>query len=236
MRDAQANDTVARFFDQQAAASYDQRQSRLAPITENLHFLISLVLKDLPDQARILCVGVGTGAEIVKLANAYPGWTFTGIDPSADMLKKCSARVEHNQLASRVELFHGYLPDLPQSEPYDAVLCLLVTHFLKDRDDRRRMFQDMGRRLKSNGYLINADISGDLNAPEFPNLLEKWKTMSMLAGSTAEQVAKISQTWKEHISVLPPGQIEELIRQAGFSMPVIFFQSLFICAWYSRKD
>ena len=52
-----------------------------------MHFLIGLVLKELPTDARILCVGVGTGAEIFSLAEEYPEWTFVGVDPSADMLE-----------------------------------------------------------------------------------------------------------------------------------------------------
>ncbi|MEQ9367184.1 MAG: class I SAM-dependent methyltransferase, partial [Leptospirales bacterium] len=179
-----SSDPAAQFFKGPAAAAYDERNRKLAPISENLHFLIRLILGDLPASARILCVGVGTGSEIIKLAGVYPDWTFTGVDPSADMLAVCRARMADENLASRVELCHGHLADLPESEPYDAVLCLLVTQFVKDSRERQAMFQGLAERVKSQGYLINAEISDDLESPKFLQLLEKWKGMIRLSGST----------------------------------------------------
>ena len=40
-----------------------------------LHLLIRLVLRELPTRARVLCVGVGTGVEIVALSDAFPEGT-----------------------------------------------------------------------------------------------------------------------------------------------------------------
>src|SRR3546814_12995816 len=53
-------------FDQQAAG-YDTQWARMAPIRESLHFLLETVFAGLPDDARLLCVGAGTGAEIAHL-------------------------------------------------------------------------------------------------------------------------------------------------------------------------
>lgn len=60
------------FFGRDVADAYDARNNALAPISNNLHFLLRLVLADLPVDARVLCVGVGTGAEILSLASAFP--------------------------------------------------------------------------------------------------------------------------------------------------------------------
>ena len=56
------------FFNREIAEAYDRRNSALAPISDALHFLMRLVLADLPIDARVLCVGMGTGAEILSLA------------------------------------------------------------------------------------------------------------------------------------------------------------------------
>lgn len=56
-------------FDQQAAG-YDTQWARMAPIRESLLFLLETVFADLPDDARLLCVGAGTGAEIAHLRGA----------------------------------------------------------------------------------------------------------------------------------------------------------------------
>src|SRR3546814_4868108 len=60
-------------FDQQAA-EYDTQWARMAPIRDSLHFLLETVFAGLPDDARLLCVGAGTGAEIAHLAQRFPGW------------------------------------------------------------------------------------------------------------------------------------------------------------------
>src|SRR5690606_39131043 len=60
-------------FDQQAAG-YDAQWARMAPIRESLHFLLETVFADLPEDARLLCVGAGTGAEIAHLARRFPRW------------------------------------------------------------------------------------------------------------------------------------------------------------------
>ena len=51
-------------FDQQAAG-YDKQSAKVAPIYDGLHFLLEAVFSDMPSEARVLCVGVGTGAELV---------------------------------------------------------------------------------------------------------------------------------------------------------------------------
>lgn len=228
-------EVVSEFFNKSSSASYDEKQQRVAPIVDNLHLLIGMVLKCLPAQANILCVGVGTGAEIIKLAKVHPNWTFTGIEPSADMLDVCRTRLLENGILARTKLVQGYLSDFTQTDKFDAVLCLLVTHFVTDDAKRQKMFDEMAARLNPNGYLINADISGDMASAQFHELLEKWKALQMSAGSTPEQVENILPTWQKHLAILPPASIESFLHQSGFSTPVQFYQSFFIHAWYSQK-
>ncbi|WP_202814214.1 class I SAM-dependent methyltransferase [Fulvimarina pelagi] len=97
----------AEIFDADLAAGYDKRNSPLAPLSDCLHFLVRLVLADLPLQARILCVGAGTGAEILSLARAYPTWSFVGVDPSAEMLKICGASLNDAGVSDRCDLVCG---------------------------------------------------------------------------------------------------------------------------------
>lgn len=54
-------------FDQQATG-YDRNQERMAPVLNALYFLLGPLVSCLPDDARVLCVGAGTGAEISYLA------------------------------------------------------------------------------------------------------------------------------------------------------------------------
>jgi tRNA (cmo5U34)-methyltransferase len=226
---------IVESFDKAPAGSYDEKNKKLAPISENLHFLSGLVLKELPANARVLCVGTGTGAEILSLARIYPNWTFDGIDPSERMLEDCKKRIESEGLLSRCRLFRGYLSEFNTAEKYDAVLCILVMHFIQDPGERAKMYHDMADHLKTGGVLINAEISYDLNSSKFPDMIEKWKLIQMLMGATKESLDQLPNILRNQLAVLPPSKTEELIEKAGFSSAVQFFQSFLIHAWYARK-
>ena len=62
------NHEQAVVFDEERAATYDERFSKLAPLRDTLHLLTRLILADLPVNSRILCIGVGTGLELIYLA------------------------------------------------------------------------------------------------------------------------------------------------------------------------
>jgi len=99
-------------FDKAHAAGYDQRFAKLAPMKEALHLLLRLLFSEFPAEARILCVGAGTGAELLYLAQAFPQWRFTAVDPSAPMLDICRQRAQVCVTPTHVDLFFR-LADLP---------------------------------------------------------------------------------------------------------------------------
>lgn len=72
------NQQPAIVFDQKVASSYDNRWAKLAPIRDSLDLFIRAILCELPTDAQILCVGVGTGAELIALAQEFPQWQFGG--------------------------------------------------------------------------------------------------------------------------------------------------------------
>lgn len=222
------------FFNKEASQSYDDKNIRLAPVSENLHFLIRLVLKDLPTRSKILCVGVGTGAEILFLAKIFPAWTFVGLDPSASMLDICRNNLRKSGVLDRCQLVHGFSQDLPAGEGFDAALSILVAHFVK-REERFDFFQNMVSRLKTGGFLINAEIGFDLSSLEFPEMVKQWAKIQELMGATPESLAKLPVVLREVLSVLPPCETEEILRQTGLDLPIRFFQAFMICGWYARK-
>ncbi|RYD68316.1 MAG: class I SAM-dependent methyltransferase, partial [Verrucomicrobiaceae bacterium] len=76
-------------FGPEQAAAYDARFAKFAPMRDALHLLAGSILATLPEDARILCVGAGTGAEVLALAQRFPHWRFTAVEPSAPMLELC---------------------------------------------------------------------------------------------------------------------------------------------------
>lgn len=228
------NKPLVDFFNQEAALNYDERNSKLASISNNMHFLLGLLLKDLPARSRILCVGAGTGAEILSLARMNPDWTFLALEPSAAMLEICRDRLVEAGIADRCEFFHGYVEDLPHNAVFDATLAILVAHFVK-RDEKLAFFRQMTNRLKIGGQFVNMEISFDLESPEYPSMLKNWESIQILMGATRESLDKLPTMLKEVLSVMPPEEIRKFIQLAGISTPVQFFQSFMICGWYGQK-
>jgi tRNA (cmo5U34)-methyltransferase len=221
------------FFNHEAARSYDERNRSLAPIADNLHFLIGLLLSELPTHARILCVGVGTGAEILPLAQRHPHWTFVGVDPSQSMLDVCAQRLKDAGAQDRCELRCGFAKDAPPGRSFDAALSIYVAHFVPT-DERADFFQQMTSRLKNGGHLVNAEISGDLNADDASTVIHSWGKVQQLMGATPESIANLPHVLRNMLSVLAPSETEALLRASGIAMPVRFFQSLMITGWHGQ--
>ncbi len=217
-------------FNATAARAYDARNRNLSPIADCMHFLIRLALQDLPAKSHALCVGVGTGAEILSLAKAFPQWTFVGLDPSAAMLEVARERLAQAGVLERCQLQHGYVKDAPPGQNFDVALSVLVAHFVK-RGERLDYFRNMTSRLRKGGSIVNTEISSDLDAPEFPAMLKKWEKVQELLGATPESLANLPKLLREMLSVLSPQETEELLRQSGIPEPLRFFQAFMITGW-----
>jgi tRNA (cmo5U34)-methyltransferase len=223
-------------FDQDRASTYDQRFVALAPLRDALHLLIRLILAELPADARILCVGVGTGLELIDLAAKFPHWQFTAVEPAKPMLDRCRQKAEEQGFTCRCTFHEGYLESLPASEPFHAATSLLVSHFLMQPDDRRQFFQQISTRLQPGGYLINADITADMNTPEYQSLLTVWLQMLKYAEVPTIEIEQTLEAFGQSVALLPQQQVESLLFQSGFTLPVQFYQSLLIRGWYAQRS
>ena len=183
----------------------------------------------------MLCVGVGTGSEILSLAQTFPEWTFVGVDPSIGMLGVCRKRLNKAGILDRCELINGYIDDVPEEDTFSAILSLLVAHFV-NRDDRLNFYQGMCDRLCSNGILITTELSYDLNLPEFPLLLKNWMAVQSLMGATPESLASLSSQLHEMLTIISPEETEMLLIKSGITVPVHFFQAFLISGWYGIKN
>ena len=223
------------FFQKDQAQNYDEKNKKLSRISDNLHFLTSLILKDLPAKARILCVGAGTGKEILFLAKEFPEWSFVALEPSSSMLAVCRENLTKEGLSSRCEFVEGYIEDLKHENSFDAALSFLVGHFIK-KDQKQNFFQEIVSHLKPGGHFLNAEISFDLASAEFPSMLKNWKEVQKLMGATEESLESLPSVLKEILSVLSPLENEELLKLSGIKIPIKFFQAFMVCGWYGIKE
>lgn len=221
-------------FNGEFSRQYDAYNESLNEIANNLHLLISVLLRGLPEKARILCVGVGTGSEITRLAKKHPHWQFTGVDPSPDMLAVCQEKLQREALTARCTLVEGYLGDVAVTGDYDAALCLLVTHFIQDTE-RLGIYQQMNNQLAAGGRMICAEIAGDMAAENFDTQLLSWAAMHSVASKTERDPLEIKAQLSQRLLLLPPEYTEQLIAHSGFGPAHRFFQSLLIHGWVADK-
>ena len=227
------SDEIKATFDQQAPA-YDDRWAKTAPIRDALYFLLQAVFADLPADARILCVGSGTGEEIDWFANRFPQWTFVAVEPSGVMLEVSRAKAEKGGYASRCRFHEGYLESLPEHDAFDAATCFLVSQFILDPQERSDFFASIGARLRPGGLLASSDLASDVASSGFEALLDVWLKMMQVAGIPAAGLEQMRAAYARDVGVLPPARIASIIRAGGFDEPVMFYQSGLIHAWFSR--
>ncbi len=222
-------------FDKQASG-YEQQQKKLAPVHEGLYFQLEWIFSELPQSARILCVGLGAGAELSYLASKFPHWSFTAVEPSGAMLDVCRQRAEKEGFISRCVFHEGYVETLPDIEQHDAATCFMVSQFILDKEARSNFFRAISQRLKQNGILVSADLSSTVGSPEYEALLKVWVSMLHAANVPADAIERTHSAWAKDVAILPPGEVRSIIRHGGFESPVQFYQAGFVHAWFSVRS
>lgn len=221
-------------FDRQAA-TYDQQWARMAALRDAMHLLMASVFGELPREARMLCVGAGTGAEIHFLASRFPAWNFVAVEPSAGMVSAAMRRAEQHGYADRCVFHTGYLDTLPGCAPFDCATSLLVSQFLLDPAERVGFFGAIAARLRPGGVLVAADLASGGDTRAHASLLKVWMATMAAAELTPQRLQLMREAYDRDVSIVPPRDVAAIITSAGFDEPVQFFQAGLIHAWYAER-
>lgn len=228
------SDELRAAFDQQASG-YDKQWAKMAPIREGLHFLLESVFAELPADARVLCVGAGTGAELAHLAEKFPRWSFTAVEPAGAMLDVCRRRAEKGGFVSRCRFHEGYVDSLPRGDKYDAATCFLVSQFILERKARSEFFRSIAHKLQPRGLLASSDLSSEVGSNGHESLVNVWMNMMAAADVPPEGLKRMRAAWEKDVAILPPADVASIIESGGFEAPVQFFQAVLIRAWFARR-
>ena len=218
-------------FDASHAEAYDRSLERLLPFKGALHALMRWSFASLPDDARILVAGAGTGAEVRFLAPIFPQWRFTLVDPSEPMLEVGRRHAVAEGFADRCT-FHVGLVSTLKEEGFDAATSVLVSHFLADAGARRAYFAEIAQRLRPGGLLFNADLCADLEDPSFGALMDLWLT---LVGMADDRRVFFRAAFGKGLAAHGPAEVEDMIRGAGFEGLVPCLQAGLIRAWIATR-
>ncbi|WP_102795616.1 class I SAM-dependent methyltransferase [Bowmanella denitrificans] len=217
-------------FNTDMAARYDSSRAHMQPLKDALHWQMQALFASLPEDAHLLCVGAGTGEELLYLARAFPGRHFTLVDPAAAMLARCQQKAHQQGIAQRCTFFSGYLHDMQDTTPFDAATSILVSHFILPLNERRAYYRQIARRLKPGAILVNADLSWDRQAASFADICQHWVALHQQAGMSTDP-----SYLNDQLSLASPSQMQSLIKAAGFSTVTPFFQAMLVHGWYSIR-
>ena len=172
--------------------------------------------------ASVLCVGVGTGQELLPYARyGAPAWRLTGVDTSPHMLAVARERSSGAGLQGRVQLHAGALQELPPGPRFDGAQMVGVLHHVEGEDARLALLREVVRRLGPGApFIIGGRVGAD------PVLLAVEEEQLRVAGVSPEQLERR----REGLAHAAPPPSDEalfaLLHRAGLTEPRQLFASL----------
>ncbi|MHA3892120.1 class I SAM-dependent methyltransferase [Acinetobacter sp. GXMZU3951] len=202
------------FNSQQVVDGYDEHIRKLIPGYELTHQQVDAILSHHygeQAQVQILVVGCGTGYELQYLAQKHPNWQFTAIDPSHVMLCKAKQRLEKHGVLHRVRFIHGDTKSLANEPMFDAVLSILVAHFIP-LESKQSFFKDIFSGLKPNGMLLTYDLMKESEAHEVLVLKQFCENNGLSAGQSEKMVERLQHDF----FLVSPKMGQQLLSNVGF--------------------
>lgn len=185
-------------------------------------------------EASLLVIGADGGNELSAWGPTNPKWKFTGVDPSEEMLQIAQHKAVQLDIESRVQLLQGTIECLPQSTPkFDAASCILVLHFIEDRQEKLHLLQNIHKQLKPGMPFVLACAYGDRESDELQDRIKIWQSYFLDAGYTKEKVDSMGKGIM-NISFLSDQEIQQLLSEAGFQNITRFFSSGLFAGWMSH--
>lgn len=221
-------------YGEEWAARFEELADAGIPGRAGLFRIADACLADLPEDARLLIVGCGTGTELLQLAVRHPSWRFEAVEPAKAMLRICSQRLESASLLERARLHQRPLAGL-RIAPCHAATAILVSQHVVDDVLAADFFRDIAANLTVDGRLFSADISAPAEESARDRLLRVWRDQATTAGIPAQGIDEMRSKFGRDLHLRSPAAIESLLEGAGFSAPLPVFQSLIYRAWSSRK-
>lgn len=221
------------FADPAQVARYTDGPPRFVPGFVDMQRMAGVLLAErAPADARVLVLGAGGGLELKAFADAQPGWTLDGVDPSGPML--ALARRTIGEHAPRVTLHEGYVDAAPDG-PFDAAACLLTLHFMAP-DERGAALRALHRRLRPGSPLVVAHMSIDADAARRARWMARDEAFAVAHGVPPDMARQRRDGIAATLPVLAPEHDEALLRASGFDEIELFYAGGVFRGWVCRAN
>jgi tRNA (cmo5U34)-methyltransferase len=220
-------------FDQNPTLTdnYDRGPRWFIPGYEASHAMAAVLLRDrIGENGRILVVGAGGGIELSAFAREATGWTFTGVDPSAEMLSRAKQKVEEAGAEDRVSLIRGTVDEAPR-DTFDAATAFLALHFVPDDGARLRALREIHSRLKPEAPFLMINGCADMESPSFAEVQRLYAAFGRRNGAPEEIIEAALRMQRENVHLLPPEREEALLAEAGFRDTRLFYVGMWVFGW-----
>ncbi|EJL23941.1 class I SAM-dependent methyltransferase [Brevibacillus sp. BC25] len=207
-------------FNSKMVLAYDANTRISIPTYDLIFTMVQSYFRAQLDEkaASLLVVGAGGGNELSAWGPYNSKWTFTGVDPSAEMLAMAKNKAVQLGLESRVQLIQGTIDDVRHSDSkYDAASCILVLHFIHDEQEKLKLLRAIKKHLKPGAPFVLVSAYGDLYDAELRNRLNIWKSFFLDVGYESAKVEEMGNTILTKASFISESKIEQLLREAGFT-------------------
>ena len=220
-------------FSGHSVNAYADGPPRQVPGFADLHRMTTMLLAErMPSNGRVLVLGAGGGLELNAFADAHPGWSFDGVDPSADMLRLAEQTVRPH--AARIQLHQGYIDSAPAG-PFDAATSLLTFHFIP-REERLSTLKQIHGRLKPGAPFIVAHISFPQGEPERSLWIARHVAFGAPHVTDPARLENSRHAIATRLTILTPQEEEAMLTEAGFSNVSLFYAGLSFRGWLSYAN
>lgn len=227
-------DAVQHFGDKHANI-YDEKIRKAILGYDEMHALSYYLLKaNLPQDAKILVAGMGTGHESVTYAQNQKEWRIVGVDPALEMVKSAKNKIAGLGLAERVKVVEGRVENLEENH-FDAATSILVMQFLKDNGDKEAFLRNIAAKLKTGASLILIDLVGEKGSTPFNQLLSAWKSHQYSTRNDNAQIDKDFAHVNADLQFITEERIVDLLQLTGFTNICKFYQSYLFCGYIAEK-
>jgi tRNA (cmo5U34)-methyltransferase len=221
-------------YSAQWAANFERLANAAIPGREGLYRLCRASFLKLPDDARILVVGCGTGEDLIPLARALPRASFVGIEPAEPMLDLCDRRVLAEGLKGRVTLHPITLEELKGDERFHGATSILVSQHIESDAKAGEFFVKLASLLEPGGRLYTADLH--IGAGQDRDLmLALWREQALMSGIESSIVKGMMTRFRADIGPRDEATLRGFLEAAGFVDIIKPFSSLIYGSWSARK-
>ena len=234
MSDNKEFDATQHFGDKHARV-YDEKIQKVIRGYNEMHDLSYYLLKDnLPENARILVSGLGTGYEAITYAKKQEGWHIVGVDPAPEMITSSKNKITLLGLARKIEVVEGRVENIEENN-FDAATSILVMQFLKDNGDKERYLWNISEKLRKGAKLIIIDLEGKKGSEKFCLLLSAWKKHQYTTRDDKEQIDKDFKHVDSDLQFIPEERIIDLLKATGFTKVCKFYKSFLFGGYIAEK-